>query len=125
VVCAPQGTTLEAVVRGTGTRWTLECGLEAATSEVGLEHDEGRSWTGWYRLITLARWALAMLTVLRAGAIAVEAVKKTTVVKLTREAPKAVPMQQDRPLNYDELANTSAASQAAAGDAGCDETHQD
>jgi SRSO17 transposase len=46
VVCVPQGTTLEAVVRGTGTRWTLECGLEAANSEVGLEHDEGRSWTG-------------------------------------------------------------------------------
>jgi len=34
-----------------------------------------RSWTGWYRHITLAMWAYALLTVLRAGAIAVPAVK--------------------------------------------------
>jgi hypothetical protein len=32
-----------------------------------------RSGTGWYRHITLAMWGYALLTVLRAGAIAVEA----------------------------------------------------
>jgi len=36
-----------------------------------------RSWTGWYRHITLAMWALALLTVMRAGTIAVEAFKKS------------------------------------------------
>jgi SRSO17 transposase len=46
-------------------------------SKVGLDHYEVRSWAGWYRHITLAMWALALLTVLRAGAIAVEALKKS------------------------------------------------
>jgi SRSO17 transposase len=77
VVFAPQDTTLAEVVRVAGTRWTIESGFEAAKSEVGLDHYEVRSWTGWYRHITLAMWALALLTVLRAGAIAVEALKKS------------------------------------------------
>jgi SRSO17 transposase len=77
VVFAPQDTTLAEVVRVAGTRWTIERGFEAAKSEVGLDHYEVRSWTGWYRHITLAMWALALLAVLRAGAIAVEALKKS------------------------------------------------
>jgi SRSO17 transposase len=76
VVFAPQDPTLAEVVRVAGTRWTIERGFEAAKSEVGLDHDEVRSWTGWYRHLTLAMWALALLTVLRAGAIAVEVLKK-------------------------------------------------
>jgi SRSO17 transposase len=77
VVFAPQDTTLAEVVRVAGMRWTIESGFEAAKGEVGLDHYEVRSWTGWYRHITLAMWALALLTVLRAGAIAVEALKKS------------------------------------------------
>jgi SRSO17 transposase len=73
VVFAPQATTLEAVVRVAGTRWTIECCFEAATGEVGLDDYEVRRWTGWYRHITLAMWTYALLTVLRAGALAVEA----------------------------------------------------
>jgi SRSO17 transposase len=77
VVFAPQQTALTEVVRVAGTRWTIESCFEAAKGEVGLDHYEVRSWTGWYRHITLAMWALALLTVLRAGAIAVEALKKS------------------------------------------------
>ena len=77
VVFARQETTLDEVVRVAGSRWTIESCLEAAKSEVGLDHYEVRSWTGWYRHITLALWALALLTVLRAGAIAVETLKKS------------------------------------------------
>jgi SRSO17 transposase len=76
VVVAPQETTLEEVVRVAGTRWTIESGFEEAKGEVGLDHYEVRSWTGWYRHITLAMWALAWLVVMRAGAMAVEALKK-------------------------------------------------
>jgi SRSO17 transposase len=76
VVFAGYGTTLEEVVRVAGTRWTIESGFEAAKGEVGLDHDEVRSWTGWYRHLILAMWALGLLTVMRAGAIAVEALKK-------------------------------------------------
>ena len=77
VVFAPDETRLEEVVRVAGTRWAIEQLFEAAKGEVGLDHYEVRSWTGWYRHITLAMWALALLTVLRAGAIAVEAFKKS------------------------------------------------
>lgn len=77
VVFARQETTLAEVVRVAGSRWTIEICLEAAKGEVGLDHYEVRSWTGWYRHITLALWALALLTVLRAGAIAVEMLKKS------------------------------------------------
>jgi SRSO17 transposase len=77
VVFAPQATLLEAVVRVAGSRWTVESSFEAAKGEVGLDDYEVRSWTGWYRHITLAMWAYALLTVLRAGAIAVEMLKKS------------------------------------------------
>ena len=76
VVFAPQETTLEVVVRVAGARWTIAQLCEAAKGEVGLDHYEVRSWTGWYRHMTLAMWALALLTVMRAGAIAVETFKK-------------------------------------------------
>jgi SRSO17 transposase len=77
VVYAPQATTLEEVVRVAGMRWTIEICFEAAKGEVGLDHYEVRSGTGWYRHITLALWALALLAVVRAGAIAAEAFKKS------------------------------------------------
>ena len=64
------------VVRVAGTRWTIDSSFEAAKGEVGLDHYEVRSWTGWSRHITLAMWALARLTVMRAGTLAVEALKK-------------------------------------------------
>lgn len=77
VVFAPQATTLAEVVRVAGSRWTVESAFEEAKGEVGLDHYEVRSWTGWYRHITLAMWALALLTVMRAGTIAVETFKKS------------------------------------------------
>jgi SRSO17 transposase len=80
VVFAHQATTLEAVVPVAGTRWTVASCFEAAKGEVGLDAYEGRSWTGWYRHITLAMWALALLTVRRAGYVAVVALKKSLLV---------------------------------------------
>jgi SRSO17 transposase len=77
VVFAPAETPLEEVVQVAGSRWTIEGSVEAAKREVGLDDYEVRSWTGWYRHITLAMWAYALLTVLRAGAITVEAVKNS------------------------------------------------
>ncbi len=66
-VCfAPVGATLADLVRVAGSRWTVESCFEAAKQEVGLAEDEVRSWTGWYRHITLACLAHAYLTVVRA-----------------------------------------------------------
>ena len=80
VVFAPPETTLEVVVRVAGARWTIAQLSEAAKGEVGLDHEEVRSWTGWYRHITLAMWALALWTVMRAGAIAVETFKQNVLL---------------------------------------------
>jgi SRSO17 transposase len=65
VVFAPEGTTLEDLVRVAGRRWTIEVAFEQAKGEVGLDHYEVRRWTGWYRHITLALFAQAVLTVVR------------------------------------------------------------
>lgn len=66
IVFAPQTTTLAEAVQTAGTRWTIESCFEAAKGEVGLDQYEVRSWTGWYRHMTLAMWAYALLTVVRA-----------------------------------------------------------
>jgi SRSO17 transposase len=67
VVCAPETTTLATVVQVVGRRWTIERCFEEAKGEVGLDQYEVRHWTGWYRHMTLAMWAYALLTVLRAA----------------------------------------------------------
>jgi len=67
VVCAPETTALATAVQVVGRRWTIEQCFEEAKGEVGLDQYEVRHWTGWYRHITLAMWAYALWTVLRAG----------------------------------------------------------
>ncbi len=76
VVFAPVGTTLDTLVAVAGTRWTVESDFETTKGEVGLDHYEVRSWTGWYRHITLAMWAQAVLTMIRAAAVEAELPKK-------------------------------------------------
>jgi SRSO17 transposase len=94
VVFAPQVTTLAEAVQTAGTRWTIESSFEAAKGEVGLDHYEVRSWTGWYRHITLAMWAYALLAVVRARHLQPEgAVPKKMLVQAppnSRAACKAV-----------------------------------
>lgn len=68
IVFAPQGATLEKLVRVAGRRWTIEIAFEAAKQEVGLDQYEVRKWDAWYRFITLALLAHAFLSVQRARA---------------------------------------------------------
>jgi SRSO17 transposase len=67
---------LATLVRVAGMRWTVEESIQTGKGEVGLDHYEVRSWTGWYRHMTLAMWAQAFLTVIRAEQGAEEAPKK-------------------------------------------------
>jgi SRSO17 transposase len=67
-VYAPASTPLAEMVRGAGSRWSLEECLEATTGAVGLEQAEVRVWSAWYRHITLALCAHAFRTVVRAQA---------------------------------------------------------
>jgi SRSO17 transposase len=65
IAFARAGTSLVEMVRVAGMRWTVEESIQTAKGEVGLDHYEVRSWTGWYRHITLAMWASAFLSVVR------------------------------------------------------------
>jgi SRSO17 transposase len=67
-VWGPPQTTLADLVRIAGQRWRIEAGLEEAKGEVGLDQYAVRTWTGWYRHVTLALLAHAVLVVLRAQA---------------------------------------------------------
>jgi SRSO17 transposase len=80
VAFGPASTTLAELVRVAGMRWTVEESIQTAKGEVGLDHYEVRSWTGWYRHITLALWAQAFLAVIRAETGA-EVVPKKGVLK--------------------------------------------
>lgn len=60
-VFAPPGTTLQEMVKAIGARWHIEELFENA-KDLGLDHYEVRSFTGWYRHITLVLLALAYLT---------------------------------------------------------------
>jgi SRSO17 transposase len=69
-------TSLTELVRVAGTRWTVEESIQTAKGEVGLDHYEVRSWTGWYRHMTLAMWSQAFLSVIREETGAEAAPKK-------------------------------------------------
>ena len=48
-----------------GHRWAIEDGFETAKNELGLDHNETRSWHGWHRHVSLVMLAFAMLAVIR------------------------------------------------------------
>jgi SRSO17 transposase len=64
-VFGPTTVTLAQLALVAGTRWQVEQAFELAKGEVGLDEYEVRTWTGWYRHVTLAMFALAYLTVVR------------------------------------------------------------
>jgi SRSO17 transposase len=76
IAFARASTPLSEMVRVAGTRWTVEESIQCAKGEVGLDHYEVRSWTGWYRHMTLAMWAQAFLSVIRKESDAELAPKK-------------------------------------------------
>jgi SRSO17 transposase len=48
-----------------GHRWAVEDGFETAKGELGLDHNETRSWHGWHRHVSLVMLAFAMLATIR------------------------------------------------------------
>jgi len=60
-VFGPKGTSLPEMVAAIGARWHIEENFENG-KDLGLDHYEVRSFTGWYRHITLVLVALAYLT---------------------------------------------------------------
>ena len=52
---------LRRLVRLAKGRWRIEQDYRELKDELGLDHFEGRSWTGWHHHITLATLAYAFL----------------------------------------------------------------
>ena len=65
----PEDTPVEKLVEIAGTRWTVERCFAEGKSEVGLDQYEVRSYSGWYKHITLACLALALLTYLSCNSL--------------------------------------------------------
>lgn len=64
-VAGPATLTLAEVVQIAGRRWTIEEAIEEAKGEVGLDQYEVRTYRAWYRFMTLALLAHAVLSVVR------------------------------------------------------------
>ena len=65
LAAGPSRTTLTRLAKTAGARWSIEGGFESAKQEVGLADYEVRSWTGWYRHVTLSLLAHAILAAVR------------------------------------------------------------
>jgi hypothetical protein len=59
----PRPISLTALVRAAGRRWTVEEDHQAGKGLAALDEHQVRTWTSWYRWVTLAMLALAFLTV--------------------------------------------------------------
>ena len=66
-----------------GHRWAIEDSFETAKNELGLDHNETRSWHGWHRHVSLVMLAFAMMAVIRHQANAVPL--KKTLPRLRKE----------------------------------------
>ena len=88
-VFAPSNPSIIEIVRVAGCRWTIEECFETGIGEVGLDHYEVRSWTGWYRHITLACLAHAFLSVMRSLGLTAEAQKRAMRLP-TRQASNSL-----------------------------------
>ena len=78
----PAGTTIGTLVAVEGRRWAIEDAFETAKTELGLDHNETRSWHGWHRHVSLVMLAFAMLAAIRCRANAPPPPK--TLIDLTR-----------------------------------------
>ena len=61
----PEDTAIEELVRLAKIRWRVEHDYRELKTGLGLDHFEGRSYTGWHRHVTLAVLAQAFITMIR------------------------------------------------------------
>ncbi len=80
----PTGTPVETLVAVEGHRWAIEDSFETVKNEFGLDHNESRSWHGWYRHVSLVMLAFAMMAVIRhrANSPPPKKTKRRTTTKL-------------------------------------------
>jgi SRSO17 transposase len=81
----PAGTRIETLVTVEGHRWAIEDSFETAKNELGLDHNETRSWHGWHRHVSLVMLAFAMMAAIRRHANAVTPPK--TILPTRKQRP--------------------------------------
>jgi SRSO17 transposase len=97
----PAGTGIETLVAVEGQRWTIEDAFETAKTELGLNHNETRSWHGWHRHVSLVTLAYAVLARVRQRA--------------NQAPPKTPPrLPRTRPASSAGRSRRSAASPSAS-----------
>jgi SRSO17 transposase len=67
----PADTDLAELVRLAKIRWRIEHDYRECKTALGLDHFEGRTWSGWHRHVTLVTAAQLFLTLLRTSPKAV------------------------------------------------------
>ena len=82
-IWCPKGTPMKTLVSVEGHRWSIEDSFETAKNELGLDHNETRSWHGWQRHVSLVMLAFAVMAVIRHHANAVP-------LKKTLPGPRAI-----------------------------------
>jgi SRSO17 transposase len=81
----PAGTPVAVLVSIEGRRWAIEDGFETAKNELGLNHNETRSWHGWHRHVSLVMLAFAMLAAIRRQAnMATPPKSSLTIIRKSR-----------------------------------------
>ena len=83
VVFTPRRVTLNTLVQVAGRRWAIEQAFETSKQEIGLDQYEVRTYSAWYRFMTLTLYAHAFLAAMRA--------RQTPRKKGPRQAPRASP----------------------------------
>jgi SRSO17 transposase len=96
----PAGAGIETLVAVEGKRRAIEEAFETAKTELGLDHNETRSWHGWHRHVSLVMLAFAVLARVRQRA--------------NQAPPKTPPrLPRTRPISSAGRSRRSAASRCA------------
>ena len=90
----PAGTSIETLVAVEGRRWAIEDSFETTKTELGLDHNETRSWHGWHRHVSLVMLAFAMLTTIRHHAN--QSIASQTPIRLSQNQSRASSIGRSR-----------------------------
>ena len=116
----PAGTTIETLASVEGQRWTIEDAFETTKNELGLDHNETRSWHGWHRHVSLVMLAFAMLAVIRHKANAPQPEKTLSRVAKRRRISSDGPSRRSDALptaSRSDVSNQPRSSHGRSGDA--------
>jgi SRSO17 transposase len=95
----PARTDIATLVAVEGRRWAIEDSFETTKNELGLDHNETRSWHGWHRHVSLVMLAFAMMTSIRHQANTIPPKKSATGPRGPRQARRIEPDSMVRPRN--------------------------